>query len=67
MIPPEHTERVLARIVVYRGRRYPLSVAAITGGQVSITPFEQETPRTVFYPGTVTVVETVDGPMFTFG
>ncbi|MDE6269874.1 MAG: hypothetical protein K2M12_03340 [Muribaculaceae bacterium] len=66
MTPPFPTTRVLARTVVYRGQRYPLSIVDLEGGAVRISPFERETPRTVFYPGTVSVVDTPDGPVLSF-
>lgn len=61
-----HSASVLARMVVYRGVCYPMSIVSIAGGSVSIAPFERETARTVFHPGTVTVEDTADGPRLVF-
>lgn len=50
----EPGQRVMAHRIIYNGKEYPLSVAAIdTRGEVSITPFEREIPGTLFVNGTI--------------
>lgn len=58
--------RILAHTIIYRGKTYRLSVADIwhdeKGWHVAITPFERETPGTIFRSGTIEILDATAAP-----
>lgn len=47
---------ILAHVIVYKGREYPMHIAGVDcKGNISLKPFDGETPQTVFIPGRVEV------------
>lgn len=57
----------MAHRIIYNGKEYPLSVAAIdTRGEVSITPFEREIPGTLFVNGTIELLPSANPPALAY-
>lgn len=56
-------KRILAHTIIYEGQSYPMHLAEYDthSGKVTLTPFNGETPDTVFFSGTVEVRLSSDG------
>ncbi len=57
-MPTAHPEikRILARRVIHRGQEYGLSLVKIEDNDVAVSPFESETPSTIYYNGTLRIL-----------
>ncbi len=56
--------RVLANVILFEGKEYPLHIAESDGqGHIRVYPFEKEVHSTVFMPGKVAISTDKDGNM----
>lgn len=54
-------DTILARRVLHRGQEYGLSLVSFDGSNICIRPFERETAKTVYCPGTLRIGGTAPG------